>query len=189
MAKFELNELFHQGVEGIRVKIFCTSMDTPGRAELMGNYIFLFYFISLYLLLSLTNWYFHMQGFKTVKRTNRAQCVYTVGQLVPHSSRPSVFTVDTAGFFPPTHRHVQRSFVIEVYCTNTDTWKDAIHHNNAQTSLYVRRLPLPCNDKHLSWDTGVFRSRHDGPVLTTCDTTLVNLCTVRWHTFFGQYLN
>ena len=47
MAKFELNELFHQGVAGIRVKIFCTSMDTPGRAELMGNYIFfiVFFFI------------------------------------------------------------------------------------------------------------------------------------------------
>ena len=36
MAKFELNELFHQGVAGMHVKIFTTSMDTPGRAELMG---------------------------------------------------------------------------------------------------------------------------------------------------------
>jgi len=40
MAKFELNELFHKGVAGMRVKIFCTSMDTPGRAELMGDCIF-----------------------------------------------------------------------------------------------------------------------------------------------------
>ena len=40
MAHFELNELFHTGVAGMRVKIFCTSMDTPGRAELMGDSIF-----------------------------------------------------------------------------------------------------------------------------------------------------
>ena len=39
MAKFELNELFHRGVSGVRVKIFCTSMDTPGRAELMGDVV------------------------------------------------------------------------------------------------------------------------------------------------------
>ena len=38
MAKFELNELFYQGVAGMLVKIFCTAMDTPGRAELMGVY-------------------------------------------------------------------------------------------------------------------------------------------------------
>ena len=38
MAEYELNELFHEGVEGVRVKIFTTSMDTPGRAELMGMY-------------------------------------------------------------------------------------------------------------------------------------------------------
>lgn len=38
MADFELRDLFSVGVEGVRVKIFSTSMDTPGRAELMGNF-------------------------------------------------------------------------------------------------------------------------------------------------------
>ena len=36
MSKFELKKLYHEGVAGMRVKIFTTSMDTPGRAELMG---------------------------------------------------------------------------------------------------------------------------------------------------------
>ena len=35
-AKFELNELFHVGIDGVKVKVFSTSMDTPGRAELLG---------------------------------------------------------------------------------------------------------------------------------------------------------
>ena len=35
-ADFELNELFEQGVEGVKVKIFATSLDTPGRADLLG---------------------------------------------------------------------------------------------------------------------------------------------------------
>ena len=45
MSKYELNELFHHGVSGVHAKIFCTSMDTPGRAELMGDgsYFFIIY--------------------------------------------------------------------------------------------------------------------------------------------------
>ena len=35
-AKFELNDLYHVGVDGVKVKIFSSSMDTPGRAELLG---------------------------------------------------------------------------------------------------------------------------------------------------------
>ena len=35
-AKFELNELYTTGVCGVKVKIFSSSMDTPGRAELLG---------------------------------------------------------------------------------------------------------------------------------------------------------
>ena len=41
-AKFELNDLFHNGIDGIKVKVFSTSMDTPGRAELLGN-VFVLY--------------------------------------------------------------------------------------------------------------------------------------------------
>ena len=33
---FELNELFHVGVEGFHVKMFGSSLDTPGRSELNG---------------------------------------------------------------------------------------------------------------------------------------------------------
>lgn len=36
VSDFELNELFHVGVEGIKVKVFSTSMDTKGREELLG---------------------------------------------------------------------------------------------------------------------------------------------------------
>ena len=75
-----------------------------------------------------------MQGFKTAWRTNRVHCAYTVGQLVPHLIRRSAFTVDTAGFYPPTHQHAKRRFVIGVCCTNTDTSKVANHHDNVQTS-------------------------------------------------------
>ena len=35
-AKFELNDLCETGVSGVKVKVFGTTMDTPGRAELLG---------------------------------------------------------------------------------------------------------------------------------------------------------
>ena len=35
-AKFELNELFTKGIDGIKIKLFSTSMDTKGREELSG---------------------------------------------------------------------------------------------------------------------------------------------------------
>lgn len=36
-ASYELNDLFHRGVAGVKAKVFSTSMDTPGRAELLGK--------------------------------------------------------------------------------------------------------------------------------------------------------
>lgn len=41
-AKFELHDLFDNGIDGVKVKVFSTSMDTPGRAELLGNAIVLY---------------------------------------------------------------------------------------------------------------------------------------------------
>lgn len=38
-AKFELNDLSRVGINGIKVKIFSTTMDTKGREELLGAYI------------------------------------------------------------------------------------------------------------------------------------------------------
>ena len=35
-AEFELNELATKGVDGIKVKVFTTSLDTKGREELLG---------------------------------------------------------------------------------------------------------------------------------------------------------
>ena len=35
-AKYELNGLYHNGLDGVKVKVFTSSMDTPGRAELLG---------------------------------------------------------------------------------------------------------------------------------------------------------
>ena len=35
-AKFELDEIVTNGIDGIKVKIFSTSMDTKGREELLG---------------------------------------------------------------------------------------------------------------------------------------------------------
>ena len=40
-AKFELNDMYHHGVAGVKVKMFSSSMDTPGRAELQGRHIHL----------------------------------------------------------------------------------------------------------------------------------------------------
>lgn len=37
MAEYELNELFHTGIDGVKIKIYSSSMDTPGRSELMGK--------------------------------------------------------------------------------------------------------------------------------------------------------
>ena len=33
----ELQDLWDNGIDGIKVKVFSTSMDTPGRSELMGK--------------------------------------------------------------------------------------------------------------------------------------------------------
>ena len=36
VADFELNDLAENGIDGVKVKVFSTSMDTKGREELMG---------------------------------------------------------------------------------------------------------------------------------------------------------
>ena len=36
-ARYELNDLFNTGVNGVKVKVFSTTMDTPGRSELLGQ--------------------------------------------------------------------------------------------------------------------------------------------------------
>ena len=36
-AKYELNRLFEEGIDGIKVKVFGCSMDTKGREELLGE--------------------------------------------------------------------------------------------------------------------------------------------------------
>ena len=38
-AEFELNELATRGVDGVKIKVFSTSMDTKGREELLGKKI------------------------------------------------------------------------------------------------------------------------------------------------------
>lgn len=35
-ASYELNDLFYNGIDGIKCKIFGTSLDSPGRAEMLG---------------------------------------------------------------------------------------------------------------------------------------------------------
>ena len=35
-ATHEMNDLFHNGIDGVKVKLFATSLDTPGRAEMLG---------------------------------------------------------------------------------------------------------------------------------------------------------
>lgn len=37
IAEYELNDLYHTGIDGVKVKVFSSSMDTPGRSELMGE--------------------------------------------------------------------------------------------------------------------------------------------------------
>ena len=35
-ATYELNELYTRGVDGVKVKVYSSSLDTPGRAEMLG---------------------------------------------------------------------------------------------------------------------------------------------------------
>ena len=35
-ATYELNELYKDGIDGIKVKVYSSSLDTPGRAEMLG---------------------------------------------------------------------------------------------------------------------------------------------------------
>jgi hypothetical protein len=37
VSEFELQQLWHVGVSGVKVKVFASSMDTPGRADLLGT--------------------------------------------------------------------------------------------------------------------------------------------------------
>ena len=47
-AKFELNELFTTGIDGIKIKVFATSMDTnKGREELSGIFLYFTFFAFL----------------------------------------------------------------------------------------------------------------------------------------------
>jgi hypothetical protein len=40
-TKYELDELHHKGIDGVKVKIFTITMDTKGREEVSGTYCFL----------------------------------------------------------------------------------------------------------------------------------------------------
>jgi len=42
-SKYELTDLAREGVDGVKVKVFSTSMDTKGREELLGTNIFMFF--------------------------------------------------------------------------------------------------------------------------------------------------
>lgn len=46
-AKFELNEMFTTGIDGIKIKVFSTSMDTKGREELSGIFSVFYFFAFL----------------------------------------------------------------------------------------------------------------------------------------------
>ena len=35
---YELNELYNDGVDGVRVKVFCSSLDIKGKEEMSGMY-------------------------------------------------------------------------------------------------------------------------------------------------------
>ena len=38
-ALYELNELYHRGVSGVKVKVHGSTMDSPGRSELLGKWL------------------------------------------------------------------------------------------------------------------------------------------------------
>ena len=44
-ADFEITDLFHNGVDEVKIRIFGTSLDTPGRAEMLGVCVFFACFI------------------------------------------------------------------------------------------------------------------------------------------------
>lgn len=60
IARYELDDLFDNGVNGVKVKVFSTSMDTPGRSELMGNILIVhdFFIFPVYLMNLLCIMYF-----------------------------------------------------------------------------------------------------------------------------------
>ena len=35
-VNYELRDMFHNGIDGVKIKVFSTSLDTPGRADLLG---------------------------------------------------------------------------------------------------------------------------------------------------------
>jgi len=43
-TNYEMNELHHKGIDGVKVKIFTITMDTKGREEVSGKYCFLHIF-------------------------------------------------------------------------------------------------------------------------------------------------
>ena len=50
MVDYELDSLYVDGVDGVKVKVFTTSLDSPGRSELMGMFVCLlcfFFFVNV----------------------------------------------------------------------------------------------------------------------------------------------
>ena len=93
-ATFELNELYHNGVSGVKVKVFSSSMDTPGRAELLGLFRVSIHFSSL------TSYYTHThtQGCKQFRLIKVVVRVHTLGVLVQFAN---VCTTGTVVSFVP----------------------------------------------------------------------------------------
>ena len=86
-ATFELNELYHNGVSGVKVKVFSSSLDTPGRAEFLGSLLLQFFvlfcdFITTFLIYLTT----HSRAHRDAKCSSLSKLLYVYAHVEPRSS-------------------------------------------------------------------------------------------------------
>ena len=146
-AKYELNDLHHAGVLGVKVKVFSASMDTKGREELLGM---------LYALMLIRNtncMICCMQECKPARRTRVVQSVYMRG---PKGYFGKDRMTATAHFYlkPPKVDNVVCNIVVKY--TNTGMCVRKKSHvtaitNSSRQLLRWRKSTSPC------WDTKACR--------------------------------
>ena len=112
-AKFELNELSTTGIDGIKVKVFATSLDTKGREELSGISYCLFHLCIIFLF-QIT--FVCTQACRLVKLTKAVLCAPIRGV---RRSNVVVFMMGSARFCRRIHVFVNKKWNTQVMCTNT----------------------------------------------------------------------
>ena len=126
---YELQDLFQNGVGGVRVKVFGSTLDTPGRAELLGPYYSSHHAMSV--IFSIT----HPQACKLAKHTRVAVFVSTAGQVV---SKGNANLMATAGFWLPGNGGDNGEWWTEGVYMNTATFAIVCPRSTVMTTLSTR---------------------------------------------------